>query len=82
MHPSYLYISEFTQDVTDIQMGQVAPVILPEMYKIFMANDVSSIKEPLFRIQLLLAFTSVVLHLNCIVFWLMKENLNFESTKI
>lgn len=34
-------ISEFTQDVTDTQMGHVAPVILPEMYKIFLHADVS-----------------------------------------
>lgn len=33
-------ISEFTQDVTDTQMGHVAPVILPEMYKIFLHADV------------------------------------------
>lgn len=34
------FISEFTQDVTDTQMGHVAPVILPEMYKIFLHADV------------------------------------------
>ena len=33
-------LSEFTQDVTDIQMAEVAPVILPEMYKIFIAGEV------------------------------------------
>ena len=35
-----VFILEFTQDVTDTQMGQVAPVILPEMYKIFMQAEV------------------------------------------
>ena len=36
----FVFILEFTQDVTDTQMGQVAPVILPEMYKIFMQAEV------------------------------------------
>ena len=30
--------AEFSREVTDTQMPQVAPVILPEMYKIF-TND-------------------------------------------
>lgn len=41
--PSFL--TEFTQDVTDTQMGHVAPVILPEMYKIFLHADVSFINS-------------------------------------
>ena len=38
-------ISEFTQDVTDTQMVHVAPVILPEMYKIFVQHEVSDIMK-------------------------------------
>ncbi|WAR26205.1 IPO9-like protein [Mya arenaria] len=30
---------EFTQDITDVQMVHVAPVILPEMYKIFLQHE-------------------------------------------
>ncbi|XP_071133365.1 importin-9-like [Mytilus edulis] len=44
VHGAMRVLAEFTQDVTDIQMGQVAPVILPEMYKIFMAADAFSIR--------------------------------------
>ena len=36
----YVTFPEFTQDVTDIQMANVAPVILPQMYKIFMQHEV------------------------------------------
>ena len=32
---------EFCREVTDTQMPQVAPVILPEMYKIFTQDQVS-----------------------------------------
>lgn len=33
---------EFTREVTDTQMPLVAPVILPEMYKIFTMAEVGS----------------------------------------
>lgn len=33
--------TEFTREVTDTQMPLVAPVILPEMYKIFTMAEVS-----------------------------------------
>ena len=32
--------TEFCREVTDIQMPRVAPVILPEMYKIFIHAEV------------------------------------------
>lgn len=35
-----LYPAEFTREVTDTQMPLVAPVILPEMYKIFTMAEV------------------------------------------
>lgn len=31
---------EFTREVTDVQMPDVAPVILPQMYKIFTMAEV------------------------------------------
>ncbi|XP_052680706.1 importin-9-like [Crassostrea angulata] len=44
VHGSMRVLSEFTQDVTDTQMGHVAPVILPEMYKIFLHADTFGIR--------------------------------------
>lgn len=38
--PFFFYFLEFTREVTDIQMPLVAPVILPEMYKIFTMAEV------------------------------------------
>ena len=35
-----LCFAEFCREVTDTQMPQVAPVILPEMYKIFTQAEV------------------------------------------
>ncbi|KAK3102093.1 hypothetical protein FSP39_008660 [Pinctada imbricata] len=40
VHGAMRVLTEFTQDVTDTQMGHVAPLILPEMYKIFTAGQV------------------------------------------
>lgn len=34
-------LAEFTREVTDTQMPLVAPVILPQMYKIFTMAEVS-----------------------------------------
>lgn len=36
------FSAEFTREVTDTQMPLVAPVILPEMYKIFTMAEVRS----------------------------------------
>lgn len=36
----FLHLLEFTREVTDTQMPHVAPVILPEMYKIFTMAEV------------------------------------------
>ncbi|XP_069141482.1 importin-9-like isoform X2 [Argopecten irradians] len=44
VHGAMRVLTEFTQDVTDTQMGQVAPVILPEMYKIFLQAEVFGIR--------------------------------------
>ena len=35
------FVSEFSQDITDTQMGQVAPIVLPELYKIFLGAEVT-----------------------------------------
>lgn len=39
-HFSLFVFAEFTREVTDTQMPLVAPVILPEMYKIFTMAEV------------------------------------------
>ncbi|XP_060587837.1 importin-9-like [Ruditapes philippinarum] len=44
VHGAMRVLAEFTQDVTDTQMVHVAPVILPEMYKIFLQHEVFSIR--------------------------------------
>ena len=36
----FLVFAEFCREVSDIQMPHVAPLILPEMYKIFVHADV------------------------------------------
>lgn len=38
--PFFFHFLEFTREVTDTQMPLVAPVILPEMYKIFTMAEV------------------------------------------
>ncbi|XP_052781923.1 importin-9-like [Mya arenaria] len=44
VHGAMRVLAEFTQDITDVQMVHVAPVILPEMYKIFLQHEVFSIR--------------------------------------
>ena len=36
----FFVFAEFCREVSDIQMPHVAPLILPEMYKIFVHADV------------------------------------------
>ncbi|XP_041347809.1 importin-9-like [Gigantopelta aegis] len=44
VHGAMRVLSEFCQDVTDTQITHVAPIILPEMYKIFIAADTFGIR--------------------------------------
>jgi hypothetical protein len=44
VHGAMRVLTEFCSEVTDLQMPQVAPVILPEMYKIFTQAEVYSIR--------------------------------------
>uniref|UniRef100_A0A8C8JKP3 Importin N-terminal domain-containing protein n=1 Tax=Oncorhynchus tshawytscha TaxID=74940 RepID=A0A8C8JKP3_ONCTS len=44
VHGAMRVLTEFTREVTDTQMPLVAPVILPEMYKIFSMMDIYSIR--------------------------------------
>lgn len=44
VHGAMRVLTEFCREVTDIQMPHVAPVILPEMYKIFIHAELYSIR--------------------------------------
>ncbi|XP_055724062.1 LOW QUALITY PROTEIN: importin-9-like [Salvelinus fontinalis] len=44
VHGAMRVLTEFTREVTDTQMPLVAPVILPEMYKIFTMMELYSIR--------------------------------------
>ncbi|XP_022099879.1 importin-9-like [Acanthaster planci] len=44
VHGAMRVLTEFTRDVSDMQMPHVAPVILPEMYRIFVQADVYGIR--------------------------------------
>ncbi|KAK6321734.1 hypothetical protein J4Q44_G00087100 [Coregonus suidteri] len=44
VHGAMRVLTEFTREVTDTQMPLVAPVILPEMYKIFSMIEIYSIR--------------------------------------
>ncbi|KAK2163574.1 hypothetical protein LSH36_77g04009 [Paralvinella palmiformis] len=44
VHGAMRVLTEFCREVTDTQMPRVAPVILPEMYKIFTQDEVYSIR--------------------------------------
>lgn len=44
VHGAMRVLTEFSREVTDNQMGLVAPVILPEMYKIFAETEKYSIR--------------------------------------
>ncbi|XP_076468794.1 importin-9-like [Babylonia areolata] len=44
VHGAMRVLSEFSQDITDTQMGQVAPIVLPELFKIFLGAEVYSVR--------------------------------------
>ncbi|XP_006822545.1 importin-9 [Saccoglossus kowalevskii] len=44
VHGAMRVLTEFSREVTDMQMPQVAPKILPEMYNIFINDEVFSIR--------------------------------------
>ncbi|KAH9510177.1 Importin 9 [Bulinus truncatus] len=44
VHGSMRVLSEFCQDVTDTQMVHVAPLILPELYKVFIGAETYGIR--------------------------------------
>ncbi|PVD24404.1 hypothetical protein C0Q70_14886 [Pomacea canaliculata] len=44
VHGAMRVLSEFSQDITDTQMSQVSPIILPELYKIYLGAEVYSVR--------------------------------------
>ncbi|GFO07409.1 importin-9 [Plakobranchus ocellatus] len=44
VHGAMRVLSEFCQDVTDTQMSHVAPVILPELYKVFIGAETFGVR--------------------------------------
>ncbi|XP_059148600.1 importin-9-like [Physella acuta] len=44
VHGAMRVLSEFCQDVTDTQMSHVAPIILPELYKVFIGAETFGIR--------------------------------------
>ncbi|CAL1541790.1 unnamed protein product [Lymnaea stagnalis] len=44
VHGAMRVLSEFCQDITDTQMGHVAPIILPELYKVFIGAETFGIR--------------------------------------
>ncbi|KAK3762793.1 hypothetical protein RRG08_040490 [Elysia crispata] len=44
VHGAMRVLSEFCQDVTDTQMTHVAPVILPELYKVFIGAETFGVR--------------------------------------
>ncbi|KAK6177118.1 hypothetical protein SNE40_015285 [Patella caerulea] len=44
VHGAMRVLTEFSQDVTDTQMAHVAPVILPELYNIFLQAEVYGVR--------------------------------------
>ncbi len=49
-----MLFAEFCREVTDVQMPQVAPVILPEMYNIFTQDQVSTCRVGVPHVSMLL----------------------------
>lgn len=43
VHGAMRVLTEFTRDLTDVQLPNVGPVILQEMYRIFQSENVNSI---------------------------------------
>ncbi|ESO88896.1 hypothetical protein LOTGIDRAFT_219052 [Lottia gigantea] len=44
VHGAMRVLTEFSQDITDTQMSHVAPIILPELYKIFLQAEVYGVR--------------------------------------
>uniref|UniRef100_A0A2K5IFB6 Importin N-terminal domain-containing protein n=1 Tax=Colobus angolensis palliatus TaxID=336983 RepID=A0A2K5IFB6_COLAP len=75
VHGAMRVLTEFTREVTDTQMPLVAPVILPEMYKIFTMAEVYGIRT---RSRAVEIFTTCA-HMICNMEELEKEVLGFEN---
>jgi len=53
-------LKEFTRDLTDAQIPQVAPIILPDMYRIFMDPDTYGVRTRSRAIEIFTTLTNMV----------------------
>ncbi|KAK7102594.1 importin-9-like [Littorina saxatilis] len=60
VHGAMRVLSEFSQDITDTQMGQVAPIVLPELYKIFLGAEVFSVRTRSRAVHIFNIFTGMI----------------------
>ncbi|XP_075930627.1 importin-9 isoform X2 [Petromyzon marinus] len=60
VHGAMRVLTEFTREVTDTQMPLVAPVILPEMYRIFTMAEVYSIRTRARAVEIFTVCASLI----------------------
>ncbi|KAI0216737.1 Importin-9 [Lamellibrachia satsuma] len=63
VHGAMRVLTEFCREVTDMQVSQVAPVILPEMYKIFTQAEVYSVRTRGRAVDIFNTMTSLISHM-------------------
>ena len=61
VHGAVRVLKEFTRDLTDAQIPQVTPIILPDMYKIFMDHDTYDVRTRTRAIEIFTIMTNMVL---------------------
>ncbi|CAM1324161.1 IPO9 (predicted) [Pycnogonum litorale] len=64
VHGAMRVLTEFTQEVTDAQMPQVAVHILPEMYKVFMETEKYSIRTRGRAVAIFSTCASVIVYMS------------------
>ncbi|KAK7490568.1 hypothetical protein BaRGS_00018171 [Batillaria attramentaria] len=60
VHGAMRVLSEFSQDVTDTQMSQVAPLVLPELYKIYLGAEVYSVRTRSRAVHIFSVFAGMI----------------------
>jgi len=60
VHGAMRVLTEFSRDLSDVQMPQVAPIVLPEMLKIFVRDDVYSIRTRSRSVEIFKTCTALI----------------------
>jgi len=60
VHGAVRVLKEFTRDLTDAQIPQVAPIILPDMYRIFMEPETYGVRTRARAIEIFTTLTNMV----------------------